>query len=188
MPSSSSRRRCPLPGVAEGSRDIPHAMWGDPRRAARAGSSPGTPRGAPVPTGPLVSPGAAPALLEQRLPEERRFLESKGLRTGAACEPCREAEITCWETLCVLPEPPFFQCPAQHPVSSWTNSSVGQAELASTKQASRGLLGAGRHDTASVLGASRQQCKGDMSPVPPAGDWTLSHLSRGGGWRTGDCG
>ncbi|KAM6052760.1 uncharacterized protein LJ206_016055 isoform 1-T1 [Theristicus caerulescens] len=112
----------------------------------------------PAPAGPAGSPGAgaAAALLEQRLPEERRFLESKGLGAGAVCEPCREAEVICWETRRVSPEPPFFQGSAQRPVSSWTNSSVGQAELASTEQGGRRLLGAGRRGTASVLGASRQ--------------------------------
>lgn len=130
---------------------------GGPLQGCPGWQLPWHPQRCPCPDGSLGSSGAAAALLEQRLPEERRFLESKGLRTGAACEPCREAEIICWETLCVLPEPPFFQCPAQHPISSWTNSSVGQGELASTEQAGRGLQGAGRRNTASVLGASRQQ-------------------------------
>lgn len=37
---------------------------------------------------PRAPPGPGPlaALLEQRLPKERRFLESKGLGAGAACE------------------------------------------------------------------------------------------------------
>lgn len=132
-----------------------------PPRDARTSSCPGAPKGAPALAGPGDSPGAgaAAALLEQRLPKERRFLESKGLGARAVCEPCREAEVICWETLCVSPEPPFFQGPAQRLVSLWTNSSVGQAELASTEQAGRGLPGAGSCGMASMLGASRQQLR-----------------------------
>lgn len=66
---------------------------------AQAGGFPGTPKGAPGPVGPRGSPGAAAALVEQRLPEERRFLASKGLGTGAVREACWEAEVICCEML-----------------------------------------------------------------------------------------
>lgn len=103
--------------------------------------------------------GAAPALLEQRLPKERRFLESKGLRAGAVCEPCWEAEVIRWEMLCSV-EPPFLQGPAQCPVSSSTNSSVGQAELESAEQGSWG--------SASMSGASwLQPCACTRVTNPP---------------------
>lgn len=128
-------------------RDVPHTVWGELCSMAQAGSSPSALGGAPVLAGPVGSPGAgaAPALLEQRLPKERSFLESKGLRAGAVCEPCWEAEVIRWEMLC-SPEPPLLQGPAQRPVSSGKNSSVGQAELESAEQGSWG--------SASVSGAS----------------------------------
>lgn len=128
-------------------RDVPHTVWGELCSMAQAGSSPSALGGAPVLAGPVGSPGAgaAPALLEQRLPKERSFLESKGLRAGAVCEPCWEAEVISWEILC-SPEPPLLQGPAQRPVSSGKNSSVGQAELESAEQGSWG--------SASVSGAS----------------------------------
>lgn len=152
------QKEMPLTRVPEGSRDIPHTVRGGLCRAAQAGGSPsalrgalrGAPRGVPTLAGPVGSPGTG-ALLEQRLPKERRFLESKGLGARAACESCREAEVICWETLRASPEPPFFQGPAQRSVSSWINSSVGQAVLASTEQASTG-----RCSTASVSGASHR--------------------------------
>lgn len=163
-------------GVATGSRDVPHTVWGDLCSMTQAGGSPSALRGAPAPAGPVGSPGAgaAPALLEQRLPKERRFLESKGLRAGAVCEPCWEAEVIRWEMLHSL-EPPFLQGPAQRPVSSGTNSSVGQAELENAEQGSWG--------SASVSGASWLQpcaCTRVTNPrVPRQGP--DSHPS-GGEW------
>lgn len=70
-----------------------------PLRDAWAGSFPGTPKGAPTPVGPMGSPGAIAGLLEQRLPEERRFLASKGLGTRAVWDASWKAEVICWEML-----------------------------------------------------------------------------------------
>lgn len=140
---------------------IPHTVWGNLCSTAQAGSSHSALRGARVPAGPVGSPGAgaAPALLEQRLPKERHFLESKGLRAGAVCEPCWEAEVIRWEMLC-SPEPPFLQGPAQRPVSSGTNSSVGQAEQESAEQ--------GSWASASMAGASwLQPCACTRVTNPP---------------------
>lgn len=149
--------------VAMGSRDVSHKVWGDLCGMVQAGSSPSALRGSPMPASPMGSPGAgaAPALLEQRLPKERHFLESKGLRAGAVCEPCWEAEVIRWEMLGSL-EPPFLQGPAQRPVSSGTNSSVGQAELESAEQGSWG--------SASMAGASWLQpcvCTRVTNPLCP---------------------
>lgn len=63
-------------------------MW-DPCRAAQPGGPLSTPRCAPMQAGSVGSPGAAATLVEQRLPKERRFLQSEGLRAAGVCEPCR---------------------------------------------------------------------------------------------------
>lgn len=64
-------------------------------RAAQAGGTLGTLRNVPTLAGPLGSPVAG-ILLEQRLPKERSFLESKGLGVGLCVSPAgREAEVIC---------------------------------------------------------------------------------------------